>query len=246
MVVIGVIPSRYGSTRFPGKPLALINNKPMIQHVYEQVSKSKELNMVVVATDHEKIKETVESFGGKAILTSKDHETGSDRISEITTKVEGDFFVNIQGDEPLIKPELIDSLINAAKEQPECVITAKTKIKNEEDIKNPNVVKVVTDTIGNALYFSRSAIPYNRAGMDLTYYKHIGVYLYPKIVLNQFVRLPQSSLEEVEMLEQLRLLENGFKIKVVETNYDAVGVDTPEDIQKVERMLGGRIKCLEY
>jgi 3-deoxy-manno-octulosonate cytidylyltransferase (CMP-KDO synthetase) len=239
MKVIGVIPARYGSTRFPGKPLALILNKPMIQHVYEQVSKSKLLDSVVVATDHEEIKATVEGFGGQAVLTNKNHETGSDRIEEVASKIEGDFFVNIQGDEPLIRPELIDALVSAAKEAPDSVITAKTKITNEEDVASPNVVKVVTDINGNALYFSRSTIPYNRAQKEHTYFKHLGIYLYPKTILNQFVKLPQSSLEEVEMLEQLRLLENGYKIKVVETNYDAVGVDTKEDIQKVENILGG-------
>jgi len=237
MKVIGVIPARYGSTRFPGKPLAIIHNKPMIQHVYERVSKSKELDSVVVATDHVEIKNTVESFGGKAILTSKNHETGSDRIEEVASKIEGAFFVNIQGDEPLIRPELIDALVCAAKEAPDYVITAKTRINGEEDIASPNVVKVLTDINGNALYFSRSNIPFNRGQKEYTYFKHLGIYLYPKEILKQFVKLPQSSLEEVEMLEQLRLLENGFKIKVIETDYDAVGVDTPEDIKKVENIL---------
>ncbi|MBM7652578.1 3-deoxy-manno-octulosonate cytidylyltransferase [Neobacillus cucumis] len=239
MKAIGVIPARYGSTRFPGKPLALIHDKPMIQHVYEQVSKSKELDLVVVATDHELIKTAVESFGGKAVLTRTDHETGSDRIAEVASKIDGDFYVNIQGDEPLIKAELIDALVQAAKESPESVVTAKTEIHSEEDIDNPNVVKVVTNNCGSALYFSRSAIPFNRAKKEHTYFKHLGIYLYPKEILKDFVNLPQSSLEEVEMLEQLRLLENGFDIKVVETNYEVVGVDTPEDIQKVEEILGG-------
>lgn len=240
MKVIGVIPARYGSTRFPGKPLAKILNKPMIQHVYEQVSKSKELDTVVVATDHEEIKVAVEGFGGQAVLTSNDHETGSDRIAEVAAKIKGDFFVNIQGDEPLIRPELIDSLVVAAKNATDSVITAKTKIHNEEDIQSSNVVKVVTDINGNALYFSRSTVPFNRAKKEISYFKHLGIYLYPRDILNHFVKLPQSLLEGSEMLEQLRLLENGFNIKVVETDYDAVGVDTPEDIQKVETILGGK------
>ncbi|MCL7748036.1 3-deoxy-manno-octulosonate cytidylyltransferase [Halalkalibacter alkaliphilus] len=239
MKVVGVIPARYGSTRFPGKPLALINGKPMIQHVYEQVTKSKELETVVVATDHEDIKRVVEEFGGKAIMTRTDHETGSDRISEVTGKVDGDFYVNVQGDEPLIRPELIDALVQAAKESPEAVVTAKTAIKNEEDVTNPNVVKVVTNKKGFALYFSRSAVPYNRSGLEHKHFKHLGLYGYPKEVLNQFVQLPPSDLEKVEVLEQLRLLENGYSLKVVETTYDAVGVDTPEDIEKVEMILGG-------
>jgi 3-deoxy-manno-octulosonate cytidylyltransferase (CMP-KDO synthetase) len=239
MKVVGVIPARYGSTRFPGKPLALINGKPMIQRVYEQVKKSTELETVVVATDHEDIKKVVEEFGGIAIMTRTDHETGSDRISEVTEIVEGDFYVNVQGDEPLIRPELIDALVQAAKESPEAVVTAKTAIKHQEDVNNPNVVKVVTDKNGFALYFSRSANPYNRSGVEHTYFKHLGLYGYPKDVLNKFVELPPSDFEKVEVLEQLRLLENGFSIKVVETSYDAVGVDTPEDIEKVEKILGG-------
>ncbi|WP_332695106.1 3-deoxy-manno-octulosonate cytidylyltransferase [Halalkalibacter lacteus] len=241
MKVVGVIPARYGSTRFPGKPLALINGKPMIQRVYEQVKKSTELETVVVATDHEDIKKVVEAFGGTAIMTRTDHETGSDRISEVTQKVEGDFYVNVQGDEPLIRPELIDALVQAAKESPEAVVTAKTAIKHLEDVSNPNVVKVVTDKNGFALYFSRSATPYNRSGLEHTYFKHLGLYGYPKDVLNKFVELPPSDFEKIEVLEQLRLIENGFSIKVVETQYDAVGVDTPEDIAKVEMILGGTV-----
>ncbi|RBW68908.1 3-deoxy-manno-octulosonate cytidylyltransferase [Bacillus taeanensis] len=239
MKVIGVIPARYGSTRFPGKPLALINGKPMVQRVYEQVIKSKELDKVVVATDHEDIKKVVEEFGGNVVMTKTDHETGSDRMAEVTTKVDGDFYVNIQGDEPLIRPELIDALVQAAKETPDTVVTAKTVLQNAEDAENPNVVKVVTDKNGLALYFSRSPIPYNRSGKEVTYYKHLGIYGYPKEIINEFVQLPASTLESLEVLEQLRLLENGYHIKVVETAYDAVGVDTPEDIGKVEKILGG-------
>lgn len=239
MKAIGVIPARYGSTRFPGKPLALINGIPMIQRVYEQVSQSKLLDKIVVATDHKKIKETVEAFGGNVVMTSTEHETGSDRMAEVTTKVEGDFYVNIQGDEPLIRYELVDALVEAAKDSPEAVVTAKTAITNSEDASNPNVVKVVTNNQGFALYFSRSQIPYNRDDVELTYYKHLGIYGYPKSVINEFVKLPTSNIEEVEVLEQLRLLDNGYTIKVVETDYNVVGVDTPEDIEKVERILGG-------
>lgn len=239
MKVIGVIPARYGSTRFPGKPLALIHGKPMIEHVYKQVVQSKELHEVVVATDHEEIKKVVEEFGGKVVMTSKDHETGSDRMAEVTKKVEGDFYVNIQGDEPLIRHELISSLVQAAKETPDAVVTAKTAIKNADDVANPNIVKVVTANDGLALYFSRSPIPFNRSGNDVTYFKHLGIYGYPKSIINEFVQLPSSTLEGLEVLEQLRLLENGYRIKVVETTYDAVGVDTPEDIEKVEKILGG-------
>ncbi len=239
MKVIGVIPARYGSSRFPGKPLAPIHGKPMIQRVYEQVSQSKALDKVVVATDHEEIMETVIGFGGNAVMTSTEHETGSDRIAEVTKKVDGDFYINIQGDEPLIRHELIDALVEAAKEDPNAVVTAKTAITNPEDIVDPNVVKVVTNNIGFARYFSRSPIPYNRAKKETTYYKHLGIYGYPKTVINEFVQLPSSQLEGIEVLEQLRLLDNGYSIRVVETTYDAVGVDTPEDIEKVEKILGG-------
>lgn len=239
--VIGVIPARFGSTRFPGKPLALINGKPMIQHVYEQVSKSKFIDQIVIATDNENIIKTVEGFGGQAVMTREDHETGSDRISEVTSMVEGDFFVNIQGDEPLIDPRLIDDLVKTAlEEKGQVVVTAKTLIHDYEDVSNPNVVKVVTDKMQNALYFSRSGIPFNRSNKEFDYYKHLGIYGYPKSILNEFVKLPQTHLEEVEMLEQLRLLENGYSIKVIETKYNAIGVDTPEDIEKVERILGGK------
>ncbi|KGA96906.1 3-deoxy-manno-octulosonate cytidylyltransferase [Alkalihalobacillus alcalophilus ATCC 27647 = CGMCC 1.3604] len=239
MKVVGVIPARYGSTRFPGKPLALINGKPMIQRVYEQVCKSKELAMVVVATDHDQIKKAVEDFGGTAIMTRADHQTGSDRIAEVAKKIAADFYVNIQGDEPLIQAELIDALMQTAKASPEAVVTAKTVIKEETDILNPNVVKVVTGENAQALYFSRSAVPYNRSGVNQIYYKHLGLYGYPRNVLKRFVQLPASELEKAEVLEQLRLIENGYVIKVIETEYEAIGVDTPEDIKKVEQLLGG-------
>lgn len=240
MNFVGVIPARYSSTRFPGKPLALIKGKPLIQHVYEQVTKSRELQSVIVATDHKEIEAIVKQFGGQVIMTSTSHETGSDRIAEVTTKTNGDFFVNIQGDEPLIQADLIDELIKQAKVTPSAVITAKTKIKAKEDIENPNVVKVVTDKNGKALYFSRSPIPYNRSKKEINYYKHLGIYCYPKTILQEFVRTEPTPYEQVEVLEQLRMLESGISIYVVETENDAIGVDTPEDIEKVEKYLGGK------
>ncbi|MCV9884488.1 3-deoxy-manno-octulosonate cytidylyltransferase [Metabacillus halosaccharovorans] len=237
MRVVAVIPARHGSTRFPGKPLANILGKPMIQHVYERAKLAKQIDNVVVATDHHEIYDVVESFGGKAIITRTDHESGSDRIAEVAEKVEGDIYLNIQGDEPLIRFELINEIVALAKENQDCVITAKTKILDINDVMNPNVVKVVSGRDNNALYFSRSSIPYNRSNVNITYYKHLGIYCYPKKILMEYVNLPKSKLEEVEMLEQLRLLENGYSIKVIETSYDALGVDTPEDIQKVEKIL---------
>lgn len=237
MKVICVIPARHGSTRFPGKPLANIVGKPMIQHVVERVQTAKQVDRVVVATDHEIICNRVQQFGGEALLTSTKHESGSDRMAEVATRIDGDFFINIQGDEPLIRPELIDELIEIAKQNETSVITAKVKLKEELDILNSNVVKVVTDKKENALYFSRSPIPYNRTDLNMEYYKHIGIYCFPKKLLKHFVNLPKSSLETTEMLEQLRLLDNGVNIKVVPTTYDAVGVDTPEDIIKVEKIM---------
>ncbi|KON88326.1 3-deoxy-manno-octulosonate cytidylyltransferase [Sporosarcina globispora] len=237
MKVISIIPARYSSTRFPAKPLANICGKPMVQHVYERVAKSAKINEVIVATDHEEIYRKVESFKGKAIMTNGSHNTGTDRVAEAALKLDGDIILNVQGDEPLIQPELITLLVEEAIRNPSSVITAKTLILDKQDIDNPNVVKVVTDLNNNALYFSRSPIPFNRSGTDLNCYKHLGIYCYPIDLLNKFIKLPVSLYEEHEMLEQLRLLENGINIKVVETNYNSIGVDTKEDIVKVEKYL---------
>ncbi|MEH7461450.1 3-deoxy-manno-octulosonate cytidylyltransferase [Bacillus thuringiensis] len=237
MKVVAVIPARYASTRFPGKPLVEIQGKPMIQLVYERVSLSKMVDEVIVATDHESILNTVNMFGGKVVMTKVNHESGSDRIAEVAQKIEGDIFINVQGDEPLIHPDLIDRVIIESKENLNSVITAMKKIEDKEEITNPNVVKVVTTSNNDALYFSRSPIPYNRSAIDVDYYKHLGIYCYPKSILEGFVNLPKARLEKIEMLEQLRLLENDYSIKVVETSYEAIGVDTPDDINKVERLM---------
>ncbi|MHA7138176.1 3-deoxy-manno-octulosonate cytidylyltransferase [Rossellomorea arthrocnemi] len=237
MKVVCVIPSRFGSTRFPGKPLALIKGKSMIQHVYNRVRNSNEVDEIVIATDHHEIANEVKKFGGKVVMTSEYHQSGSDRIAEVAEEVEGDIYLNVQGDEPLIHPELIDEIVRASKRYPTHVITAKTKISSNSDITNPNVVKVVTNNEQDALYFSRSQIPFRRNEVEIDYYKHLGIYCYPAKILKEYVTLPKSSLELVESLEQLRLLENGYSIKVLETSYDAVGVDTPEDINKVELLL---------
>jgi 3-deoxy-manno-octulosonate cytidylyltransferase (CMP-KDO synthetase) len=242
MKFIGVIPARFNSTRFPGKPLAIINGKTMIQHVYEQASKSRYLNTVIVATDHEAIRSNVESFGGNVIMTRGDHQSGSDRVSEVASRIEGDYFINIQGDEPLISPILIDDIITSAKDHPDSVVTAKSRIINDEEILDPNIVKVISNEAGEALLFSRSVIPFNRSKINVTYYKHIGIYCFPKKVLNAFVKLPISTLERIEMLEQLRLLENGYRIQVIETEYNAMGVDVPGDIVKIENLLNKKLK----
>ncbi|UIR30978.1 3-deoxy-manno-octulosonate cytidylyltransferase [Priestia flexa] len=237
MKVIAVIPARYGSSRFPGKPLALISNKPMIQHVYEKVSGVKNIDKVVVATDHEKIYNLVKSFGGEAIMTKETHESGSDRMAEVSMKIDGDIFLNVQGDEPLINPKLVEEIVEQSKLNTDAVITAKKVINDLEDISNPNVVKVISNLNKDAIYFSRSPIPYNRSNDEIIYYKHLGIYCYPKDILQNFVTLPKSNYEQTEMLEQLRLLENGYKIKVLETNYESIGVDTPEDIKRIEKIL---------
>ncbi|CAM3954863.1 3-deoxy-manno-octulosonate cytidylyltransferase [Mesobacillus thioparans] len=237
MRALGIIPARYGSTRFPGKPLALINHVPMIVRVYKQVKRSTLLDEVIVATDHIEIKRVVEEAGGKAFLTQKDHETGSDRIAEVAEAFDCDFVVNIQGDEPLIDATLIDDIINKAQAHPQSVISAMTKIEDRASIDDPNNVKVVSNEEGKALYFSRSPIPYNRQGSKVNYYKHIGIYGYPKSILLQFIKWKPSTLETIEVLEQLRLMENNIPIHLVETNQQLIGVDNPDDIQKVEKLL---------
>jgi 3-deoxy-manno-octulosonate cytidylyltransferase (CMP-KDO synthetase) len=237
MKVVAVIPARFGSTRFPGKPLVRIADKPMIQHVYERVKEANLVDKVIVATDHNEIYDVVCSFGGTAFMTKKEHESGSDRMAEVAQIVDGDLFLNVQGDEPLINHEIIDMVVAEAKEYKDSVVTAKTKIINQDDLQNPNVVKVVTDNEKNALYFSRSIIPYNRSNEKVDYYKHLGIYCFPKNILKQFVTLPKSKLEKIEMLEQLRLLENGFNLRLVTTDYNAIGVDTPEDVEKIRKIL---------
>ncbi|MGG0518664.1 3-deoxy-manno-octulosonate cytidylyltransferase [Priestia aryabhattai] len=239
MKVVAVIPSRYGSTRFPGKPLAKILDKPMIQHVYERVKLSQRIDEIIVATDSIEISKVVQGFGGKCLLTSSKHDSGSERLGEVSENIDGDIFVNIQGDEPLIDPNTIDEIVETALNNLECVITAKVKIVNEEDANDPNIVKVVDDCNKNALYFSRSKIPFNRDGIKMEYYKHLGIYSYPKKILQEYISLSKAKIESSESLEQLRLLYNGYKIKVVETKCDAVGVDVQGDIKKVEAIIIG-------
>jgi 3-deoxy-manno-octulosonate cytidylyltransferase (CMP-KDO synthetase) len=236
MKIIGVIPARYDSTRFPGKPLALINGKPMIQHVWENSSKSKLINELYVATDDKRIFDAVNAFWGNAVMTSKKHKSGSDRIGEVVKNKNCDIVVNIQGDEPFINPTNIDKAITPLiKDKNINVTTLCTKIKNKDEINNPNVVKVVTDKKGFALYFSRHTIPYNRDDMKgISYYRHIGLYVYRKDYLMKFVKMKPSKLELTEKLEQLRILENGGRIKVVITNIDSVTVDTSSDLKKLK------------
>lgn len=232
--IIAVIPARYQSSRFPGKPLAPICGKPMIQWVYESVSKVKELDAVYIATDDDRIYQAVQAFGGKAVMTG-DCSCGTDRVYQASKDIDCDVILNIQGDEPLIKEEMIKDLISAFSDESVVMATLKKKIENPAEIDDPNVVKVITDCNGDAIYFSRYAIPYNRDGKDgVSYYRHIGAYGYTKEFLEKYVKLPASSLENIEKLEQLRVLENGCHIRVKDTVYQSIGVDLPEHIALVE------------
>ena len=235
MRVVGIIPARYGSTRLTGKPLVDIDGKPMIQHVYENVRKSSILDDAIVATDDERIKKVVEGFGGKATLTSSHHTTGTDRVAEVARELDAEVVVNIQGDEPFINPGMIDEVAQPLLEDKSIPMgTLMHEIKNREDFTNPNVVKVVTDKYGFALYFSRSLIPYPRRTEGHRAFEHIGIYSYQKDFLLTFASLKPTPLELSESLEQLRALENGYKIKVILTKHEyvALSVDTPEDLEK--------------
>jgi 3-deoxy-manno-octulosonate cytidylyltransferase (CMP-KDO synthetase) len=239
MKTLIVIPARYRSSRFPGKPLADILGKPMIQHVYEKASRAKKADKVMVATDDSRIYSVVEEFGGNVVMTSKDHQSGTDRITEVVDKEEGEIYINLQGDQPLICPEDIDLLIDNMSGNPDCNIATLCHPISQEEAKNPNAVKVVLSSDGRALYFSRSLIPYARQGAkNVCYNKHIGIYGFKRQVLLKYKNLPFSQLERQEKLEQLRLLEAGFSIDVIETNIiNDQGVDTPEDLEIVKRIL---------
>lgn len=238
--IVAVLPSRYASTRFPGKPLALIHNKPMIQWVYERVKKMKKIDEVYVATDDERIMECVSSFGGKAIMTPSDLPSGTDRIAYAVKEIKTDFdlVLNIQGDEPMIKEEMIDTLISAFEDEAVSFATLCKRIEDEQEINNPNIAKVVKTTDNFAVYFSRSTIPFNRDNhAETDYFKHIGVYGYKPSFLKEFASLNQSYLETMEQLEQLRAIENNLPIKILETPFQSIGVDLPEHIAVVENEL---------
>jgi 3-deoxy-manno-octulosonate cytidylyltransferase (CMP-KDO synthetase) len=242
LIITGIIPARYGSTRFPGKPLASIAGIPMVQRVYEQAAKSKLLNDVIVATDDIRILKCVSSFGGKAVLTGKKHRTGTDRICEVIRNIRTDIAVNIQGDEPFIVPAVIDLAIKPLiKDINLNVSTVAVEMKSDFD--NPNKVKVVFDKNYNALYFSRSVIPSDTGSNGKTrYFKHLGLYVYRTEYLLEFNKLPPSPLEKAENLEQNRIIENGEKIKVVITKHDSLSVDTPGDVKKILKILKDRGK----
>lgn len=242
METIGVIPARYGATRFEGKLLKDLCGKPVIQHVYERAKKAKLLDDLIVAADDERIVRAVEDFGGKVVFTSKTHSTGTDRLTEVVNQIDVKTIVNIQGDEPLIQPLLIDDLVRAMQDPDEpgtVMATVVKKSRSPEEFKSHDVVKCVVDQKGYAMYFSRSPIPaLLKPEADKSYfYKHIGIYAYNKDFLFTFKKLSKSYLEKNEKLEQLRALEAGYRIKVIETPYETVGVDTPGDLELAKKML---------
>jgi len=238
MDVIGVIPARYSSTRFAGKVLANICGKPMLQHVWERAKLCRLLDDLIIACDDEIIRKAAVEFGAKVVMTSREHTCGTDRISEVVNPLDVKIIINIQGDEPLIQPLMIDSVARALLENRSLnMATVMKKITDPAEVSDPHVVKVVVDKDNFALYFSRAPIPYLAAGSQIdqvSYYKHIGLYAYTKDFLFTYKNLPVSNLEKAEKLEQLRVLAEGFRIKVIETKFDTVGVDTPEDLEKVK------------
>ena len=242
MNIVCIIPSRYESSRFPGKPLADLCGKPMIQHVYERVLRSPHVTRAAVATDDERIFEAVTGFGGQAIMTASVHRSGTDRIAEAAARLglaQDDIVVNIQGDQPLFEPAQIDEVVQPLLDDPSIPMsTLIYRIIREEEILHPNAVKTVCDHAGFALFFSRSTIPYVRdPGKKADYYKHHGIYAYRRHFLDTFTRLPEGALERLESLEQLRALEYGYKIKVIITPYDSVEVDTPQELERVKSIL---------
>ena len=261
MSSVVIIPARYSSTRFPGKPIVSINNKPIIQRVYENSKKSKLAKEVIVATDNQLIFDTVQEFGGKVVMTAETHASGTDRIAEVAAKLDCDIIVNVQGDEPFIKPEMIDDVIALLDDKQAAMGTLAKAVENQEDIFDPNVVKVVFGKDGYALYFSRALIPFYRdrfiiektnTEQDTKYtinassskhqeagifYKHIGIYSYRRETLLKLAKMQPVVLEQIEKLEQLRALANGFKIKVKETKIETIGIDTPEDLERAKKWL---------
>ena len=238
MRVLCVIPARYASTRLPGKPLADINGKPMICRVYDRAVQAKCLSGVVVATDDERVVEAVEADGGQAMMTSPDCPTGTDRLAEVAAVYpDMEVIINVQGDEPLIDPALIDELAALFSADPDLqMATVRTPIDDAAEQENPNNVKVVTDKEGYAIYFSRSLLPYLRVKGKVPVYKHIGIYAYRREFLLAYAKLPPTPLEQAESLEQLRALENGYRIRVIETDRRFVGVDTAEDLARVNEI----------
>jgi len=254
MSVVAIIPARFGSTRFPGKPLARIGDKPMIQHVYERARKAAELDRVVVATDDHRIEQAVRGFGGEVIMTAKEHASGTDRLAEAARKIKSDWVVNVQGDLPFIRPETIARAVASVRRRGAVpMATVCTPIYDETEWRDPNVVKVVRDARGFALYFSRAPIPFRRdraaseplrstaSKRRVWGHRHLGLYVYRREFLLKFPRLPSSPLEDAERLEQLRALANGYRILVSEVNDSSVEVNTPADLIAANDYLGSKV-----
>ena len=233
-----IIPARYGSSRLEGKPLLEVLGKPVIQWVYEKAKQSKLADIIIVATDDQRIYDCVKSFGGEAEMTSVEHKSGSDRIMEVVSRhPEISYICNLQGDEPLIKPESIDAVIKNVIDDDNADISTLIREISEEEAQNPNLVKCVTDKNGFALYFSRSKIPYERNTNIATFYGHLGIYGYKRHALEAMTKMPQTMLEKTESLEQLRALENGMKIKTTVVDFAPVGIDTKEDLEKFRQIV---------
>jgi 3-deoxy-manno-octulosonate cytidylyltransferase (CMP-KDO synthetase) len=247
--IVGVIPARFASQRLPAKPLLDLLGKPMVQRVYEQAKKARLLTRVIVATDDERIASVVRNFGGDVVITPPEIKSGSDRVAAVAARNDGDIFLNIQGDEPLIVPEMIDQAAEILVDDAQAVVgTLARRIDSIEELLNPGIVKVVVDKNSNALYFSRSIIPFVRDEAEKlrwlemrTFYKHIGLYVFRRDFLVGFAKMPASSLEQSEKLEQLRILENGFKIKVGFTVHDSIPIDTQDDVERVLALLNNRL-----
>lgn len=247
MRVIAVIPSRFASTRLPGKPLSQICGKPMVQWVYERASLARSIAEVVVATDDERIERVVKSFGGKVEMTSPALNSGTDRVAAVATRLKADCYVNVQGDEPLIDPFAIDQAVELVTSGRFQMATAMTPLKNVADLTDLSVVKVIADKDGRSIYFSRLPIPYSRQagpqnGKAFVCHRHVGLYVYTRDILKQITELSVSEIEKAESLEQLRALEAGISIGITEVDFESVGVDTPEDLEKVRLILEGRAK----
>ncbi|HPO14912.1 MAG TPA: 3-deoxy-manno-octulosonate cytidylyltransferase [Candidatus Hydrogenedentes bacterium] len=246
--ILAVVPARYASTRFPGKIIAPLLGKPLVVHTFERACQASLVTETLIATDDPIVVEAVKPYNVPVMLTRADHQSGTDRIAEVVEKHPADIIVNVQGDEPLIDRNTIDEAIRPLLERPEVMMTtARRLITDPEDVENPNVVKVVCDTRGDALYFSRWPIPYIRDETDrgrepFCHWQHIGLYVYRRDFLLQYAKMPLTPLEKLEKLEQLRALENGYKIAVIDTDYEALGVDTKEDLVRVEAVLQAKLK----
>ena len=244
--VVGIIPSRYGSSRLPGKPLKPIGGKPMIQRVYERAKLAKHLDSVTIATDDDRIARVVEAFGGNYVMTSPEHPSGTDRLAEAVQRLDADIVVNIQGDQPFMDPLMIEEAVQPLLAEPDLQMsTLMHPIAREEDLQDPAVVKVVTDLTGNALYFSRSLLPYPRNAVAHKVYEHVGLYVYRKEFLLKLAQLPPTLLERIESLEQLRVIEHGYKLRVIESKvhdnaFSGFSVDTEGDLVRAEQMLRER------